>query len=90
MIKGRDAIRTGYADYFAACTITEASLVDLGHVNAGDALTSWGTFKLVMVSQSDGKTVTEHGCYTDVSRKVHGHWMHAVDQASDDPAPAAQ
>jgi len=27
--------------------------------------------------------------FTDVSRKIHGHGMYAVDHASYDPAPAA-
>jgi uncharacterized protein (TIGR02246 family) len=89
MVKGREAIRQGYADYFAAYTIKDASLDDMGHVDAGAAKTSWGTFKIVMISKADGKPVTERGRFTDVSRKVHGHWMYAVDHASDDPAPAA-
>lgn len=90
MVKGRAAIRKGYADYFAAYTIKDASLDDMGHVDAGDAITSWGTFKIVMVSKADGTAVTEHGRFTDVSRKVDGQWMYAVDHASDDPTPAAR
>ncbi|MEO8998878.1 MAG: nuclear transport factor 2 family protein [Rhodanobacter sp.] len=89
MVKGRAAIRQGYADYFAAYSIRDASLDDMGHVDAGDAKTSWGTFKIVMVSKADGKSVTERGRFTDVSRKVNGHWMYAVDHASDDSTPAA-
>lgn len=89
MVKGREAIRKGYADYFAAYTIKDASLDDMGHVDARDAKTTWGTFTIVMVSKADGKPVTERGRFTDVSRKVHGNWMYAVDHASDDPAPAA-
>jgi uncharacterized protein (TIGR02246 family) len=88
MVKGREAIRKGYADYFGAYTIKDAQLEDMGHVDAGDAKTTWGTFKIVMVSKVDGKAVTERGRFTDVSRKIHGHWMYAVDHASDDPAPA--
>lgn len=88
MVKGREAIRKGYADYLAVYTIKEASLDDMGHVDAGVAKTTWGTFKIVMVSKADGKPVTERGRFTDVSRKVGGHWMYAVDHASDDPAPA--
>jgi uncharacterized protein (TIGR02246 family) len=88
MVKGREAISKGYADYFAAYTIKDVSLDDMGHVDAGAAKTTWGTFKIVMVSKADGKPVTERGRFTDVSRKVHGHWLYAVDHASDDPAPA--
>jgi ketosteroid isomerase-like protein len=89
MVKGRDAIRKGYADYFGAFTIKDARLEDMGHVDAGDAKTTWGTFKIVMVSKADGKPVTERGRFTDVSRKVRGQWLYSVDHASDDPVAAA-
>lgn len=85
MAKGRDAIRKGYADYFSAYRIKDASLEEMGHVAAGDAMTTWGRFTIVMVSTSDGTTITEHGHFTDVSRKVGGRWMYAVDNATDDP-----
>ncbi|MEO6800940.1 MAG: DUF4440 domain-containing protein [Rhodanobacter sp.] len=88
LLKGRAAIRKGYADYFTASTIKSATLDDMGHVEAGDARTTWGTFKIVMTGKADGKPVTERGRYTDVTRNVAGHWMYAVDHASDDPAPA--
>jgi len=48
-----------------------------------------GRFAIVMVSKADGKPVTERGRFTDVSRKVNGHWSYAVDHALDDPASAA-
>lgn len=89
MVKGREAIRKGYADYFAAYTIKDAKLDDMGHVDAGNAKATWGTFTIVMMSKADGKPVTERGRFTDVSRKVNGHWMYAVDHASDDPTTAA-
>ena len=87
--KGREAIRKGYADYFAAYTIKDGGLDDMGHVDAGAARTTWGTFRIEMVSKADGKPVTERGRFTDVSRMIKGRWMYAVDHASDDPAPAA-
>ncbi|WP_158883785.1 nuclear transport factor 2 family protein [Rhodanobacter sp. L36] len=86
MARGRDAIRKGYADYFGAFTIKDAHLEDMGHVDAGDARKTWGTFKIVMVSKAGGKPVTERGRFTDVSREIHGQWLYAVDHASDDPA----
>ena len=89
MLKGREAIRKGYVDYFAAYSIKQARLDVVGHVVAGSAMTTWGTFKIEMVAKADGKPVTERGRFTDVTRKVDGRWMYAVDHASDDPAPAA-
>ncbi len=90
MMKGRDAIREGYAGFFAEATIKSMELVQLGKVTHGDEASSWGTFTLVTVSKKDGKESTEVGRYTDVTRKIDGHWMYLVDHASDDPAPAAE
>jgi uncharacterized protein (TIGR02246 family) len=88
MMKGREAIRTGYADFFAASTIKSARLNELGKVSHGNEASSWGTFTVVTVSKKDGKEATESGRYTDVSRRINGRWQYLVDHASDDPAPA--
>lgn len=91
MMKGRDAIREGYAGFFAGFTIKSVSLVEIGHSIHGDEASSWGSFRIVSVSKADGKEATEVGRYTDVSRKIAGRWQYVVDHASDDPAatPAA-
>jgi len=89
MMKGRDAIREGYKGFFAEATIKSMKLVELGKVSKGDEASSWGTFTLVTVSKKDGKESTEVGRYTDVTRRIDGHWLYLVDHASDDPAPAA-
>jgi uncharacterized protein (TIGR02246 family) len=88
IMKGRDAIREGYSGFFAEATIKSMKLVELGKVSNGDEASSWGTFTMVTVSRKDGKESTEVGRYTDVTRKIDGHWMYLVDHASDDPAPA--
>ena len=85
---GRDAIRAGYAGYFAHTTIKSAKLVEMGRIAHGDESSAWGTFTVVSVSKQDGKESIEHGRYTDVSRKIDGHWMYLVDHASDDPTAA--
>src|SRR5678815_5277943 len=41
MMKGRDAIRAGYVDFFAGSTIKSATLTELGKVSHGDEATSW-------------------------------------------------
>ena len=86
MMQGRDAIRAGYADFFAAATIQRATLIELGKVAHGNEASSWGTFTVVAVSKTDGKETTEVGRYTDVSRRINGRWQYLVDHASDDPA----
>ncbi|WP_187770702.1 YybH family protein [Cognatilysobacter lacus] len=86
MMKGRAAIRAGYAGYFSAFTIKSAKLVPLGHAAHGGDLSTWGTFTLVLAAKSDGKQRTETGRYTDLSRRSGGRWLYVVDHASDDPA----
>lgn len=85
-MKGRDAIRAGYADFFAASTIKSVKLDELGKFAHGNETASWGTFSIVLVSKKDGKESTEVGRYTDVSRRIGGRWQYLVDHASDDPA----
>jgi len=85
-MKGRDAIRAGYADFFGASTIKTVKLNQLGKIAHGNESASWGTFSLVLVSKKDGKETAETGRYTDVSRRIGGHWQYVVDHASDDPA----
>jgi uncharacterized protein (TIGR02246 family) len=89
MMKGRDAIREGYVGFFKDYTIKSMKLVELGKVSHGNEASSWGTFELVTVAKADGKETTEIGRYTDVSRKLDGHWVYLADHASDDPAPPA-
>ena len=84
--RGRDAIRAAYAGFFAGSTIRSATLSQLGKVTQGDDASSWGTFKVVLVSKKDGKETTETGRYTDVSRRIDGRWQYLVDHASDEPA----
>ena len=89
MMKGRDAIRAGYVDFFAGSTIKSARLTEIGHIRDGDEAASWGTFKIVLVSKKDGTETTEFGRYTDVSRRIDGRWQYLVDHASDEPMALA-
>ncbi|MEP6898753.1 MAG: nuclear transport factor 2 family protein [Rhodanobacter sp.] len=84
-MRGRAAIRAGYAGYFAAATIKSIKQVEMGRFAHGNELSTWGTFTVVSVSRKDGKESIDRGRYTDVSRKIDGRWMYLVDHASDDP-----
>jgi uncharacterized protein (TIGR02246 family) len=86
MMKGREAIRAGYADFFSHFTIKSMELTEAGHRRMGDDAASWGSFRLVLVSRADGKEVVELGRYTDISRRIDGQWRYVVDHASDEPA----
>jgi uncharacterized protein (TIGR02246 family) len=85
IMRGHAAIRAGYENFFAGTRIKSAMLVELGKVAHGNESSSWGNFTVVSVSKKDGRESTEHGRYTDVSRKIDGRWVYLVDHASDDP-----
>ncbi|WEN14243.1 nuclear transport factor 2 family protein [Rhodanobacter sp. AS-Z3] len=84
-MRGRAAIREGYAGFFADIKVKSAKLVEMGRFAHGDEVSTWGTFTVVSMSKKDGKEMTEHGRYTDVSRRIDGRWVYLVDHASDDP-----
>ncbi|MEO8809080.1 MAG: nuclear transport factor 2 family protein [Rhodanobacter sp.] len=84
-MRGRAAIRAGYAGFFSATKIKSVKLVEMGRFAHGQEASSWGTFTLVSVSKKNGKESTEHGRYNDVSRLTDGRWVYLVDHASDDP-----
>ena len=86
MLSGRDAIREGYAGFFAAYDIRSASVTDLGSHADGDTVTHWGYYELVMVPKEGGDEITDRGRYTDVSRRIDGKWLYIVDHASSEPA----
>lgn len=89
-MQGREAIRAGYADFFSNFSIKSVSLTEDGKVAEGEYVTAWGSFALVIVSRADGKEIPQVGRYSDVSRKVNGHWVYVMDHASDDPPAATQ
>ena len=82
---GHEAIRAGYAGYFAAYTIKDAVIEEIGRVAQGDTLTTWGRFTITMVAKEGGAETVERGRFTDVARFVDGQWRYVVDHASDDP-----
>lgn len=84
-MRGRAAIRAGYAGFFAGTRVKSIKLVEMGKFAHGNEVAAWGSFTAVYVSKKDGKESIEHGRYTDVSSKVDGHWMYLVDHASDEP-----
>jgi uncharacterized protein (TIGR02246 family) len=86
---GREAIREGYAGFFAAFTIKDVSVVEVGRIAHGDTLTAWGDFTITMVAKESGAETVARGRFTDVARFVDGQWRYLVDHASDaPPAPA--
>ena len=85
---GRDAIRQGYAGFFATVTVKSATITPTNMVMVGDDAVAWGSFHVVYSDKKTGADIIEDGRYTDLSRKIDGHWLYVVDHASDDPPPA--
>jgi uncharacterized protein (TIGR02246 family) len=87
MAKGRQAIHDGFAGYFAASTVKEMTIEEMGRESMGDALAAWGTWKLTVVDKQSGAERTMTGRYSDVSKKIDGKWLYVMDHPSDDPPP---
>lgn len=83
---GSKEIHDMYAGFFAENTIKDVELTELGSQTSGDTHTAWGTFRLVTASKDGGTETVETGRYTDVQKKIGGHWVYIVDHASDEPA----
>ena len=88
MAKGSQEIHDGYESYFNDYTIKSVELIPMGGQTVGDDAVTWGAYKIVIVPTEGGDEATETGRYTDVAKKLDGHWVYVVDHASDDPPPA--
>lgn len=89
MAQGREAIRDGFAGFFAHATVKDGVLTQLGQTAAGDTRTTWGTYAFTMVDPDTQAETTERGRYVDVQKLIDGKWLYIVDHPSDDPPPAA-
>lgn len=90
LAKGRKAIRDGFAGMLAQAEVKDSALNEMGHASMGDTRTTWGTYSLTLVNRTTGVESRETGRYTDVQKKINGHWLYIVDHPSDDPPPAAE
>lgn len=90
MAKGRQAIRDGFAGYFAHVTVRKAELTQMGAETAGDVRVTWGTYAMSLVDKATQAESVERGRYTDVQKLIGGRWLYIVDHPSDDPAPGAK
>ncbi len=85
MAKGRAAIRDGFAGYFEANTIKDATLTAMGEEAMGDTKAAWGRYAIQLVNKATGVESIENGRYTEISKRIDGHWLYIVDHPSDDP-----
>jgi uncharacterized protein (TIGR02246 family) len=88
-LRGTEAIRKSYADWFGAMTITAAK-IDSTYQNAGDVSVGWGTATLTMQPKAGGAAETVTVRVTAVAKKIAGKWQYILDHASAPmPAPPA-
>ena len=85
---GRDAIRKGYADFFANLTVKDVTISETNSAYAGGDKAAWGTFHIIYTDKKTGAESIENGRFTELSRKIDGHWLYVVDHASDEPPMA--
>lgn len=88
LAKGASEIRAQYEGMFAAFTIKDASLIEVGSKSVGDESVSWGRFVLSLAPKAGGATMTATGRYTVVAKRIGGKWVYTVDHASNDPTPS--
>ncbi|AIF49440.1 hypothetical protein HY57_20330 [Dyella japonica A8] len=89
MATGTKAIRDSYAKFYADNKVTNIELKRLGEKTVGTDAVAWGTYSITYTPKAGGAAKTETGRYSEVTRRVNGHWVYAVDHASMDPAPTA-
>ena len=89
IIRGRDAIRSAYAGFFAGNTVKRVKITETGGFENSTEAASWGTVMVVSVSRKDGTESIQHGRYTDMSRKIDGRWVYIVEHSSVNPQPTS-
>ena len=90
MAKGRQAIRDGFAHFFADVTIKDVELSPIGEETVGQTMVTWGTYTVSLVDKKTQAESVTRGRYTDVQKKIGGRWLYIVDHPSDDPPPTAK
>ncbi|WP_266171085.1 YybH family protein [Dyella subtropica] len=92
MAMGNKAIHDSYAKFFAEHTVTNVELKRMGSKTMGADSIGWGTYSITYTPKAGGAATTDTGRYTEVVKRIGGHWMYTVDHASADPAakPAAK
>jgi uncharacterized protein (TIGR02246 family) len=88
--RGHEAILAGYRETFAGGPIGTLEFTEAHHLPAGEAVVSWGTWKLALPA-AEGAAPTEiRGRFTDVKPERDGQWVYLVVHAwgPSPPAPA--
>jgi uncharacterized protein (TIGR02246 family) len=79
MVTGREAIRDGFAAYFAGATLKDASLTRVGQEAVGDAIVTWGTYSLTLVDNVSHVERVDTGSFMDMQKLIDGKWLYTVD-----------
>ena len=80
-IKGTEAIRKYYADWFAAVTITDATIVST-YDSVGDLSVGYGMATVTYAPKAGGSPLVMSVRVTAAARRINGRWVYVVDHAS--------
>ncbi|GAA4867964.1 nuclear transport factor 2 family protein [Luteimonas vadosa] len=86
MVKGREAIRDGFAGYLATVEIKDVRLDGMGQESMGDTRVAWGTYEIHFVDKATQVESVDRGRFVDVQKKIDGRWLYTVDHPSSEPA----
>jgi ketosteroid isomerase-like protein len=86
---GYDAVKAGYEKSFAGMPGGKLELIDPHYRAIGDAVLSYGRWKMVMPNPQGGAPIELTGRFTDVKAERNGKWVYLVDHASVPFAPPA-
>jgi ketosteroid isomerase-like protein len=87
LAEGTNEIRASYEGYFAAYTVKDALLIEMGNETVGEKSVSWGRFVITAAPKTGGTPVTTSGRYTVIAKRTGGKWVYTLDHASNDPTP---
>jgi ketosteroid isomerase-like protein len=80
-VRGWDALRADFAQGFTAMPGATLEMTDSNYEVLGNAVISWGTWRMTIPSGSAAPTVVD-GRYTDVKADHDGTWLYMLDHAS--------
>jgi uncharacterized protein (TIGR02246 family) len=85
--RGTQAIRSTYAGYLDAYTVSDAALTNASYETSGDVTGSWGNYSFTLRPKKGGDPMMLKGRYVVVMKRIGGKWLLVADHASATPAP---
>src|SRR5207248_8534514 len=80
--RGTEAIRASYGGMMSNFSVQEFNITEAHSETHGDVSIGWGKWTLTLAPKAGGEPMHMEGRFTDVSKKIHGHWLYVADHAS--------